>query len=208
MSALSSLIFNLTEREKKVVECLTQAFRDNERIQRLVGNPFISVQSGIRSIMSYAYLMVKKADGFVEAPFQSTFLLFYRKSELTFTIGDRLRYFYLAIQVIGLMQVRKTFLRERKLKKIRSAEMARQGDEDFLYIWFLAQRKEEKSIKGLLEVKQHVINQSQKLGLPVYMETTEERLVAVYERYGFSFYHKLEETTGVTTWFGRHAYTS
>jgi len=203
MHSLSNIIFKLTDRERKIVECLTQAFKDNKRIQRLVGNPFISVQSGIRSIMSYAYLMVKKADGFVEAPFNSTFLLYYRKSELTFTIGDRLRYFYLAVQVIGLLQLRKTFLRERKLKKIRGAEMARQADRDFLYIWFLAQRKEEKSIKGLFEVKQEVINQSQKLGLAVYMETTEQRLVPVYERYGFIFYHKLEEKTGVTTWFGR-----
>jgi len=205
MNSLSRLIFRLSDREKKVVNALTNAFCENQRMQRLVGNPFISVQSGIRSIMSYAYLMVKKADGFVEAPFQSTFLLFYQKSKMTFTIGDRLRYFYLAIQVIGLFQVRKTFLRERKLKKIRSTEMKRRGDNDFLYVWFLAQRKEEKSIKGLMEVKQQVIDQSEKLGLPVYMETTEERLVPLYERYGFVFYDKLQEQTGMTTWFGRRA---
>lgn len=201
----SKFIFNLSAREKLIVESLTQAFRDNVRMQALVGNPFISVRTGIRNIISYAYLMVKKADGFVEAPFQSTFLLFYQKSKMTFTIGDRLRYFYLAIQVIGLFQLRKTFLRERKLKKIRSEEMKQHRDTDFLYVWFLAQRKEEKSIKGLMEVKQQVINQSKKLGLAVYMETTEARLVPLYERYGFVFYHTLTEESGITTWFGRRA---
>jgi len=120
MNTLTGLIFGLNQRERKIVESLALAFRDNERIQRLVGNPYISVQSGIKSIMSYAYLMVKKANGFVEAPFRSTFLLFYRKSELKFSIGDRIRYFYLAIQVIGLMQLKKTFLRERSRETIGS----------------------------------------------------------------------------------------
>lgn len=205
MNTLTGLIFGLNQRERKIVESLALAFRDNERIQRLVGNPYISVQSGIKSIMSYAYLMVKKANGFVEAPFRSTFLLFYRKSELKFSIGDRIRYFYLAIQVIGLMQLKKTFLRERRLKKIREEEMLRQGDADFLYIWFLAQRKEEKSLKGLFEVKQHVVDESERLQLPVYMETTEKRLVPLYQRHGFVFYITLREKSGITTWFGRRA---
>jgi hypothetical protein len=55
-----------------------------------------------------------------------------------------------------------------------------------------------------MEAKEYITSKGSELSLPIYMETTEERLVPIYERFGFEFYdNKEDESIDLKVWFGR-----
>ena len=55
-----------------------------------------------------------------------------------------------------------------------------------------------------MEAKEYITSKGSELSLQIYMETTEERLVPIYERFGFEFYdNKEDESIDLKVWFGR-----
>ena len=82
--------------------------------------------------------------------------------------------------------------------------MLKKGDRDYFYVWFLAQIKEEKGLTELVEAKNYILSKAIEFNLPIYIETTEERLLLMYRRIGFVFYDTyLNSKTGLKVWFGR-----
>ena len=202
---MRSLLNTETADDQQIIQDITVAFQENKRMKVLVGKGGRALTKGIKVVIAYAYFMVKKWGGIFISKYRSTYLLFYRKSEFHFSILDLLNYLYLAIFVIGIQRVKKVYQREKIIKKTRHSKIEKEADSDYLYIWFLAQKKERKDITGLLEAKNYIIKKSKDLKLPLYMETTDERLVKMYERCGFKFYNYLEDASiGLKVWFGRY----
>ena len=192
--------------DEKIIDTLTCAFQNNHRMRALIGKRGKYLKDGIQIVIAYCYYMVKKLGGVFESKDRATYLFYYLKSEFYFSFRDVLNYLYLAIFVVGIKRLKQVYSRERFIKKIRQLQILKQQDKDFLYVWFLAQKQEEKSLRGLMEAKQFIIEKARNLNLPIYMETTEARLVRIYERMGFEFYDfQNDPMTGLKIWFGRYS---
>jgi len=186
-----------------IIDSLAESFEGNKRMEALIGKKE-KFQDGIRSVISFSYYMVKKYGGIYTSENKTTFLFYYRISEHYFSLKNILDYLYLAFFVIGIHRVPQVVRREKKIKKTRHLQIQKNDDKDFIYVWFLAQKKNCNELKGLVEAKNFILQKAKELQLPIYMETTDERLLNMYRRAGFEFYDSLEEEkTGMKIWFGR-----
>lgn len=201
---LSSYLFRIDPEDKKDIKTLCAAFQDNGRMHALVGKNRGNFSKEIKAVISYCYFMVKKIGGIFKSKDQSTFLLFYRKSEHYFSFRDWLHYLYLAFFVIGVNRIGQVLKREKLIRKTRTLQIQKHQDQDFLYVWFLAQKKDYNGLDGLMEAKEYITAKGATLDLPIYMETTEERLIPIYERFGFEFYdYQEDDSIDLKVWFGR-----
>lgn len=188
----------------QIIETLCSAFKDNRRMQLLIGRVNTFPQR-LQTIVTYCFYLAKKIGGIVSSTCRNTHLVYYQKSKMYHSIGDSLRYLLVALFAIRLTRLWTVFKREQRVKSIRKREISKQNERDYLYVWFLAQKKNYKRLDGLVEVKNHLIAEAKMLMLPIYMETTEHRLLPLYERVGFQFYHSLQlSENGMTIWFGRY----
>lgn len=204
--SISSYLFQVQPKDRKIIQFLSEAFQNNKRMRILLGRKGNSFSHKIQIIISFCYFMVKKWGGIFYSKNQSTFLLFYRNSEHYFSLKNRIHYLYLAFFVIGIHRLPSIIRREKWIRKTRQLQLSKTSDNDFIYVWFLGQRKDYKKIDGLLEAKNYILQQARILQLPIYMETTDERLLIMYRRAGFKFYDCLkDEETGMKIWFGRYA---
>jgi len=200
---MSAYFFRAKPDDIKIIESMCGAFHHTDRMRTLVNKEGTAFKKGVNIVVSYIYFMVKKMGGIFISNNKATYLLYYQKSKHYSSFRDIMHYLYMAFSVIGIRRLWKNYSREKINRTIRSNQIKKEGHQDYLYVWMLAQKKSEKSVSGLMEAKQHIIQTAQTLNLPIYMETTESRLVPLYERMGFHFYHsRRDEDTGLTFWFG------
>lgn len=180
----------------------------NARMQLISRKKGQALKRDIQLIVAFAYKAVKRYNGIIQATGRSAYLLYYQKSRFRLSLIDKIRYLQIAISVVGISRLRETLARERLVREIRSTARRRYGDRDYLYVWFLAQQRT-RDISGLVELKQRIMALAHQRGIPIYMETTEERLVNVYRRIGFDFYQQVSPSSdGSTIWFGRYDCTT
>lgn len=197
--------YQVCAEDKRIINNLADAFRDNDRMKVLLGKKGNNFFKKMLHIISYSYFMVKKIGGLFMSKDQNTYLLFYTKSKFYFSLRDALNYVFIAFYAVGIKRLKKVYLREKRIKSIRQKEIKNQKDKDYLYVWFIAQKKGHQSLEGPMEAKKFLFKKAKTLHLPIYMETTEKRLVHIYERLGFKFYDCLKEQgTGLSVWFGRY----
>lgn len=189
--------------DESIINTLCNAFSRNRRMHLLIGTRN-RYRLRLRLLMSYCYHMVKKVNGIHTSRNGHTHLVAYRKSEWSYTLMDTLRYLMVVIRTIRIHRILGIIKRERLIKSIREEEIIRNQDQDYLYVWFLAQSPEYNKIDGLVEVKNALINQALSLHLPIYMETTDQRLLTLYRRAGFHFYESaIIDVDGSKIWYGR-----
>lgn len=199
----SNYFFRSEAEDRKILRKLCEAFQNNKRMKALLKHRSFTFQHGLNALIAYCYFMVKKLNGIFISSNRATYLLYYKKSRLYSNLLDHLHYLYLALFVIGIRYLPREYRREKFIRKVRQEAIQRHGDHDYWYVWFLAQDKNEKSIKGLIEVKHHIEDLIHESKLPMYMETTEEKLLPMYQRVGFQFYAYEEQSAGMKIWFGR-----
>lgn len=96
---------------------------------------------------------------------------------------------------IGWKNLRTVLARERKIKKIRPQE-------DSLFFWMLAADVGKAHPSPAADLKEKIFEYADKLGLPIYAETTVRKNRIVYERYGFHTYDELRDRSDeFSTWF-------
>lgn len=190
--------------DHQVIAALCSAFYNNSRMHMLIGRVNTFPQR-LETVIRYCFYLTKKIGGIVTSQCRNTHLIYYQKSKMYHSIGDTIRYLLVAFFAIRPTRVWSVFKREQRVKTIRNNEIKRMNERDYLYVWFLAQRKNYNRIDGLVEVKNHLIKVAKQLKLPIYMETTEKRLLPMYERTGFKFYTSMQLTEkGTILWFGRY----
>ena len=76
--------------------------------------------------------------------------------------------------------------------------------DDFIYVWILASDPNTTSIRGLADIRDHLFGLSEKLQLPILIETTVEKVIKLYKYVGFDAYHEwFDEEAGLNVWFLR-----
>ena len=182
-----------TDREI-IISIVTRAFEQNPRAQAMMKkkNPARSV----RIMTEYAFQLVKHFDGIYLSKDKTTVLFYYKKSQYKRKLIDYLRYLKMFIQAIRPSQFFPTMHREKYIASLRP------DYEDYIYVWVLASVPNNRSLNGLADIRDHLFGLSEKLKLPILIETTVEKVRKLYRYVGFEEYHKWEDAeAGINVWF-------
>ncbi len=177
-----------------VISIVTRAFEQNPRAQAMMKkkNPSRSV----RLMTEYAYQLVERFDGIYLSEDKTTVLFYYKKSQYKRGLIDYLRYGKMFIQAIRPSQLFPTLKREKYIVSLRP------DYEDYIYVWVLGSVPNNKSFNGLADIRDHLFGLSEKLQLPILIETTVEKVLKLYRYVGFEEYHKWEDSeAGINVWF-------
>jgi hypothetical protein len=182
-----------TDREI-IISIVSRAFEQNPRAVAMMKkkNPTRSV----RLMTEYAYSLVEKFDGIYLSEDKTTVLFYYKKSQYKRGFIDYIRYGRMFMQAIRPSQLFPTLKREKHIANLRL------DYEDYIYVWVLGSVPDNKSLNGLADIRDHLFGLSEKLQLPILIETTVEKVVKLYRYVGFEEYHKWEDTeAGIDVWF-------
>lgn len=184
---------NQTDRDI-VISIVTRAFEQNPRAVAMMKkqNPTRSV----RLMTEYAYTLVEKYNGIYLSEDKTTVLFYYKKSQYKRGFIDYLRYGKMFMQAIRFSQLFPTLKREKYIASLRP------DYEDYIYVWVLGSVPNNKSLRGLADIRDHLFGMSEKLQLPILIETTVEKVRKLYHYVGFTEYHKWEDAeAGINVWF-------
>jgi hypothetical protein len=99
-------------------------------------------------------------------------------------------------RVIGLSRLPEMLRREHFIQQQRPARRP------YLYCWFIGAHPCRESLESIHDLKSGLFKMSLDENLPVYIETTVEKLVPAYTRYGFEVFHVWKnQERDVTVWF-------
>jgi len=177
-----------------IISVVTNAFEQNPRAQAIMKqkNPTRSV----RLMTEYAYNMVERMDGIYLSEDKTTVLFYYLKSQYNRTLVDYLRYGSMFMKAIKPSQLFPTMKRENYIASLRPPY------DDYIYVWVLASDPNTTSIRGLADIRDHLFGLSDKLQLPILIETTVEKVLKLYRYVGFEEYHKWhDKEAGIDVWF-------
>lgn len=177
-----------------IISIVTRAFEENPRAQTMMkqGNPTRSV----RLMTEYAYQLVEKFNGIYLSEDKTTVLFYYRESQYQRNFLDYLEYGKMFMKAIRPSQLFPTLRREKYIKSLRP------DYEDYIYVWVLASVADKTSIRGLVDIRDHLFELAERLQLPILIETTVEKLLKLYRYVGFETYHQWhDEDADLDVWF-------
>jgi len=177
-----------------IIEMVTEAFEQNPRAMAMIKKK--DPVRSIRLMAEYAHQLIEKFDGIYLSKDKSTVLFYYTKKEYRRSLVDYLKYAKMFMKAIRPSQLIPTLKREKYIASLRP------DYDDYIYVWILASDQSKTSIRGLADINQHLYELSERLQLPVLIETTIEKLLRLYKYVGFEPYHKWhDEEADITVWF-------
>jgi hypothetical protein len=177
-----------------IISIVSVAFRQNPRAQAMMkkNNPARSV----RLMTEYAYRLVEKFNGIYLSEDKTTVLFYYRKSQYKRGFLDILRYGKMFLQAIRFSQLVPTLKREKYIAGLRP------DYDDYIYVWVLGSVPNNKSLRGLADIRDHLFGLSEKYQIPILIETTVEKVLKLYKYVGFTEYNRWEDKeAGIDVWF-------
>lgn len=144
----------------------------------------------------YAYNLVDRLDGIYLSEDKTTVLFYYLKSQYKRTLLDYIRYGIMFSKAIRPSQFFPTMRREKYIANLRP------DYDDYIYVWVLGSVPDNKSLRGLADIRDHLFGLSEKLQLPILIETTVEKVRKLYHYVGFEEYHKWhDQDADLNVWF-------
>ncbi len=177
-----------------IISMVTRAFEENPRAQAMMKmkNPGRSV----RLMTEYAYDLVEKFEGIYLSEDKTTVLFYYRNSQYRRKLVDLFRYGKMFTKAIRPSQLFPTLRREKYIKSLRP------DYEDYIYVWVLASVPGNRSLRGLADIRDHLFGLSERLQLPILIETTVEKVLKMYRYVGFEIYHRWhDQKANIDVWF-------
>lgn len=177
-----------------IIGMLSEAFRQNPRVMTMMKKK--DPARSLRIMTEYAYTLVEKFDGIYLSRDKTTVLFYYLKSQYHRSLMDYLRYGKMFMQAIKPSQLLPTLRREKYIASLRP------DYEEYIYVWVLGSDPDNTSMRGLADIRDHLFGLSEKLQLPVLIETTIEKLLRFYKYVGFEIYNEWhDEEASLTVWF-------
>ena len=166
--------------KKIILEIVTQSFLDNPRIRTIIKRK--DPQKKIRVMAEYAYTLIERLNGVYLSEDKTTVIFYYRKSLFKRSFTDSIRYIRMFLLCIKPSELIKTYKREKYIESLRP------DLDDYIYVWVLGSVKNNDSLKGLADIRDHLFGFSEKTQLPVLIETTVKRMLGFYRYVGFKVY--------------------
>jgi hypothetical protein len=178
-----------------IISIVTRAFEENPRARAMMKQND-SIKS-VRVMTEYAYQLVEKFDGIYLSEDKTTVLFYYLKSQYKRKLIDYFRYMKMFVRAIRPSQFFPTLKREKYITSLRPSAY-----EDYIYVWVLASAPDNRSLRGLADIRDHLFGLSERLQLPILIETTVEKVLKLYKYVGFEVYHTWQDTDAdINVWF-------
>ncbi len=176
-----------------IIGMVSEAFRQNPRAMAIMKKK--DPVRSLRLMTEYAYNLVEKFDGIYLSEDKSTVLFYYLKSQYKRSFVDYIKYGKMFMRAIRPSQLFPTLKREKYIASLRP------NYEDYVYVWILGSDPDKTSIRGLADIRDHLYGLSERLQLPILIETTIEKLLRLYKYVGFEVYHQWhDEEADITVW--------
>ncbi len=177
--------------KKDAVKIITDTFLANPSVNVVIGDKG-NKRKKIERLADYAFIKALNRQGaYVSENKMGTALFF--KSNVK---GANLKELYYEVRFalsIPIKKVFQTLKREAYLKNNRAYT-------EYYFFWFLGVK--DGGGRAGFELKDVLFKKAQDIQLPILLETSVERNVRIYERYGFETYHIWDdEVNGVRLWF-------
>lgn len=167
-----------------VTTMLAQSFDENKSVNYIIPQDRHRTKRILR-LMEYSFDYCRLfGEVYLSGDKQGCALIVYPWKVKT-TVRSMLLDLRLILRCVGPVNLRKVLQREAIIKKLHPRE-------PFCYLWFIGvvSTVQQKGIGSTL--LRELLDQCDRDGLPVYLETSVERNVPWYQRLGFTVYHKLD----------------
>ncbi len=176
---------------QKAVEIITTTFDQNPSVNIVIG-PGGNRARKIGRLAEYAFVKAINREGAYLSSNKKGAALCFLSDSGKFSLREVWFEMRLAM-VLPLKRVLQTLKREAYIKKHRFTGR-------HLYFWFLGVEKD--GGQAVYELKEHIFEISRQEKLPILLETSVQRNMEVYERFGFTVYHTWEDSgDGNALWF-------
>lgn len=167
-----------------VVDILTRSFDANQSVNYIIKQDKKRIKR-ISALMDYSFeVCYMFGNVFLSNDEKACALVLYPDRKKT-TFRSILLDAKLIISCVGVKNIRRTLDRETKIKQV-------QVKDKMYYLWFIGVNPEYQNTgigTGLLK---EVINDSQVLNRPIYLETSTLKNLPWYKSQGFKVYHELD----------------
>lgn len=178
---------------KKVMAVLTETFGDNPGSLWLLRKG-INRKKGIERLCRYVFIKSLAREGAWISDNESGVALCYRFNHKIFSLREIISMLWFAVTSISFSRYPEVKYRESYREKQRP------HDGNYLYFWFFGVAGGGGS--AARELGMGILEEADRLNLPVYLETALPRMKPIYERFGFTTYHSWEENEkDIMFWF-------
>jgi len=177
-----------------IIDIISQAFIENPRTQAMMKKK--DPERSVRLMAEYAYDLVGGFDGIYLSADKTTVLFYYKMSEFKRGFIGSLKYARMFLRAIRPSQLFPTLKREKFIKSQRA------DFDDYIYVWLLGSVQDKTSIRGLVDINEHLIARSREYKLPILIETTIEKILKLYNYVGFETYNTWhDKEADIDVWF-------
>lgn len=179
----------------RVVDIIAESFEGNPSVNWVIKNDKKRLKR-IKVLAKYAFSTVQRRGGVYLSSDEQGVILFYKENDYKEGFADYIDQAKLAFGAVGLNRVGSILYRESYKKKIRP----RNGE--FIYCWFYGVKNDAKGKGAAVELKNYIFSEADRLQLPIYLETSMQKNLIAYKRYGFETFHEWNvEKQNITLWF-------
>jgi hypothetical protein len=170
------------EHKEKILDAFFEAFSTTPGILWVTGaGP--QKDKKVRRLLEFAYRLTSHSGEIWMSDDENaiSFMFYWHKRKRDwYTLWLHLK---LAFQVVGLRRALEILRRERYIQQQRPA------NEPYMYLWFTGSRADRNGLVSMTNLKNGLFKKGYDENLPIYTETTVERALASYTRYGFALFH-------------------
>lgn len=169
-----------------IIDILSRSFETNQSVNYIIKQGPARAKA-IRALMDYSFEVCSLfGDVWLSDDRKACALVLYPQQKRT-SLKAIVLDIKLIINAVGLSGVKKALNRESRIK-------AKQPKESMAYLWFIGVEPAEQH-KGIgSKLLQELLKDAQTKALPVFLETSTEKNLPWYERFGFKIYDQLQLT--------------
>lgn len=166
----------------RAIEILYKAYKDNPTFTWVVkpGSPE-QFEDRTKQLCGFLFDNILQIGGVYMTSYNDGICMIYNINDKKNTAYSWYLQIKLAFNVIGITRALEIMKRESHIEKLRPKG-------NYLYFWVLAADPDVKGYQDMAEIRDDTFAMSKNQNLPIYAETTVERNVIMYKRYGFEEY--------------------
>lgn len=185
-----------TKQHQKALTILSRAFTDNPGVLWVIKNDH-KIPQRLLALCDFCLCVAREKNGAYITSDEKGVALLFGSNEKQNPINWLVNYIRLGQYCIGWSRAWSMIQREREIVRRRTKTA-------HLYFWMLGIEDHTFGLNTIIEIRDFVFALSKERKLPIYAETTMEKTLILYKRYGFKVYDEWKTgKDGVTVYFIR-----
>ena len=182
--------------KNQIINIISKSMQDLPGIKWIIGENPKNIRNKMNELARYAFEIAWRRNGiFISRDRKGLAIMIAQNKRIREKISlfISLRFIFYCT---GLKRAWEIFKREKYIHNMHPA------NKDYLHFWIFAVLPSARGSQTAIELKNTIFKESERLSLPIYLETTLLKNKIVYERFGFKVYHKWQiKKRNITMYF-------